>query len=187
MAVMGSIGFSGMIVSRDPRTLLLKHYAVTGASLTFHSKYLDLLLPIPEGWIHDAWIALIISNISVLSIIDEPTFAYRQHGSNLYGAPRRRRNDKDLKRDKKYELEAQLYNEAFLRLRKFSDKNPNIDIDIDFKINCLKEKVNFLYVRGALPHKRMRHLPQCLYRLVTLHYHRYARGWKHFIRDLVIV
>ena len=177
-----AIGFSGLVASRDPRALLLKHFSVTGASLSFRSRYLYLLLPIPKGWMHDAWIALLMSNVSDLSAIEEPMFAYRQHGTNQCGAPRRKRANKHLlRRVDKYALHAQLYNEALLRLNKFPGDIQNID----FKIKCLKEKVDFLYFRCRIPNKRIRRIPLCLYGLVSFRYHRYGRGWKHFIRDLI--
>jgi len=39
--------------------VLLKHNVVTGATMAFHSRIREIILPIPEIWIHDAWIALL--------------------------------------------------------------------------------------------------------------------------------
>ncbi len=148
--------------------------------MAFRSKYLDLLLPIPEGWMHDAWIALLISATSNLAILSTPLVAYRQHNANQYGGRRRRKHNHGKKLAEIYTPQAILYEKAYTRLLEFSDRFPNIEP----KIRHLNAKVNFLYARAALPDKRWRRLPRILRYLVTLHYHRYARGMVPFINDL---
>jgi len=177
-----SLGFSELVAARNSYALLLKHFAATGATMAFRSKHLDLLLPIPKEWLHDAWIALLISATSGLTMISRPTIAYRQHSSNQYGAPRRRKDNQGKRIAEIFTPQAILYNEAFLRLCEFSERNRNIEIDP--QIHSLKEKVDFLYARAALPNKRWRRLPQALYYLITLNYHHYGRGWTHFINNL---
>jgi len=66
--------------------LLLTHNIVTGATAAFRSRYREMLLPIHEGWVHDGWIALLISAVADVIAIDEPLVKYRQHASQQIGA-----------------------------------------------------------------------------------------------------
>ena len=169
-----------IVAARNSFALLLKHFAVTGTTMAFRSKYLDLVLPIPEGWMHDAWIALLISATSNLALLPEPTVAYRQHKSNQYGGLRRRKHNYGKKLAEIYAPQALLYKQAYTRLLEVAESTPNIES----QIHHLDEKIKFLYARAALPDARWRRLPQALRNLVALRYHKYARGFVPFINDL---
>ena len=60
---------------------LIRGATVTGATLSFRAKYVTLALPIPENLpvIHDAWIALLLSCVSQIAVIEQPLMLYRQH------------------------------------------------------------------------------------------------------------
>ncbi len=68
---------------------LLQANVVTGATMAFRAKYRDLILPIPEHWVHDAWISLLIAAVARCASSAEPLIAYRQHGRQQIGAWRR--------------------------------------------------------------------------------------------------
>jgi glycosyltransferase involved in cell wall biosynthesis len=160
--------------------VLLRHFLVTGATMSFRSGYLDIVLPIPEACLHDAWIALIISATSNLTLISTPQIAYRQHSANQFGAFRRRRRDKS--KDyyvEKFTQQALLYKMAQARLLKFSDSIQSKGM-LEYHLG---EKVNYLYARAALPDNWHR-IPYVLRELIMLRYHRYGRGLKTFISDL---
>lgn len=61
---------------------------VTGATMAFRAELRELVLPIPEGVEHDAWIALLASAVAGMEPIAEPLVLYRQHGGNAIGARR---------------------------------------------------------------------------------------------------
>ena len=69
--------------------VLLKHNVVTGATLAFRSQFRPQLLPIPEDWVHDGWIALLLASTARLGLIAEPLLLYRQHATNQLGALRK--------------------------------------------------------------------------------------------------
>ena len=169
-----------LVSSHRLDTVLLRHFVVTGATMAFRSRYLDLVLPIPEQWLHDAWIALIISATSNFAMLSTPRMAYRQHSSNQFGALRRSKCDKG--KDyyvEKFTQQALLYKMAHARLLKFSDS-----IQSNRMLpHHLEEKINFLYIRAALP-DNWRRIPYVLRHLIKLHYHRYGRGLKTLISDL---
>jgi glycosyltransferase involved in cell wall biosynthesis len=68
--------------------VLVKTNVVTGAAMAFVTRHRDLLLPIPEGWLHDGWIALILSAVGQCQMIQTPLLAYRQHGAQQIGGRR---------------------------------------------------------------------------------------------------
>jgi hypothetical protein len=65
--------------------VLLNHNVVTGATMAFRSSLRDKVLPIPAEWVHDAWIAMVISLFSDLKFIDNCLMDYRQHESQQIG------------------------------------------------------------------------------------------------------
>lgn len=67
--------------------VLLERNIVTGATVVFRAEFLNLALPFPLYWVHDAWLALIISIYADLDFIEAPTILYRQHDRNAVGIP----------------------------------------------------------------------------------------------------
>ena len=54
----------------------------------FASKYKSLVLPLVEGWTHDAWIATVVASVAPVGLIAEPLNDYRQHASQFSEGPR---------------------------------------------------------------------------------------------------
>jgi Glycosyltransferases involved in cell wall biogenesis len=71
----------------QPFETLLWQNAATGAAMAFRSRYRNEILPFPQisGQIHDAWIALVLSQIGKIDTINEPLFSYRQHSGQQLG------------------------------------------------------------------------------------------------------
>lgn len=57
---------------------------VTGATVALKKELLDCL-PIPECWIHDAWLAINASILGGVIASDKKTILYRQHSNNVIG------------------------------------------------------------------------------------------------------
>jgi len=163
--------------------LLLRRNVVTGATLAFRSEFRKLILPIPEGWVHDAWIALLIGARSKLTFESRPLIKYRQHSSNQIGA---------LKRGFGEQLEdasaphAMVYatvaaNFAVARERLLGAQALAISPEI---IRLFEAKIAHMKARAALPHSRIRRLPVALRELAAGRYHCYSNAWKSFARDL---
>lgn len=69
--------------------LLFSTCFVTGATAAFRTSWRDFLLPIPNCWVHDAWIAFLIHASGGCIFIDDSLIAYRQHSQQQIGAPLR--------------------------------------------------------------------------------------------------
>jgi glycosyltransferase involved in cell wall biosynthesis len=65
--------------------LLLRYNPVSGAAMAFRASLRGAVLPIPDGWMHDEWIALIASAVSRIAAIDDTLQDYRVHRDQQVG------------------------------------------------------------------------------------------------------
>ena len=72
----------------DYRAVYL-YNVVTGCTILSKKKFINKILPIPEGFKyipHDYWISLIVGMNGKLAFIDKPLIKYRQHANNQIGS-----------------------------------------------------------------------------------------------------
>ena len=163
----------------DAFSVLLRRYVVTGATMAFRSRYRDLLLPIPDIWVHDAWIAMLMGATSNLAALSTPLIAYRQHGANQIGIPRPGQN-RGRTCAAVHGPQVLRYEKALEHLLELGNRFP----ESGHNIQRLEGTLNFLRAIAALPDARWRRLPGTLRELVALRYHRYAKGFRSFYQDL---
>lgn len=170
------------IASHNSVEVLVKRNVVTGATMAFRSEFKDLVLPIPNEWVHDCWIALLIAAVSDLAIIHEPLIKYRQHNSNQIGALKKNFKEQLFIAKKTffnfYLFESKQFAEAKERLLK-TDKF----ICPSKAIYHLSSKVRHLQIRGSFSRQRVYRWIAIFKELVTFRYHRYSNGWKSFMKD----
>ena len=76
---------------RELNPSILLHNVVTGCTVIMNRKLLNITLPFPPViTVHDHWIALCAVYAGNISVLNEATILYRQHGNNLTGAPDKR-------------------------------------------------------------------------------------------------
>lgn len=167
--------------------VLLKHRVVTGATLAFKVSLRDTALPIPAGWPHDAWLALLAAAQGGLVAVPEPLIAYRQHGGNVVGGLRKpitqeARDALALDRAAWYGEELVLWRalEARLEARLDAPSAPAAERA------ALSEKIIHLETRARLPATRWRRLPGVLRELAAGRYARHARNWGSVALDLLV-
>jgi glycosyltransferase involved in cell wall biosynthesis len=79
-------GLQAAINDREAAPLqLLEKNCVTGATFMFRSHFVSQVVPIGPEWVHDAWIALLISTQARLRALPERLMSYRLHGSQQIG------------------------------------------------------------------------------------------------------
>jgi glycosyltransferase involved in cell wall biosynthesis len=167
----------------DGFAVLLKHRIVTGATLAFKSSLRGAALPIPEGWPHDAWLALIAASQDGLAAIDAPLVDYRQHGSNAIGGTRKsfltEANDAlCIDRAAWYREELVLWRALAARLQtQFAPAAAR---------EMLAEKLSHLERRADLPAARWQRIPGVLRELSSGGYARFARNWGSVAIDLLV-
>jgi glycosyltransferase involved in cell wall biosynthesis len=65
--------------------ILLRHNLIPGAAMAFRAAFRAVILPLPAGWMHDYWIALLGSVLSYGVPVDDVLFDYRRHGDQACG------------------------------------------------------------------------------------------------------
>ncbi len=69
--------------------VVMRRSFVTGATAAMRREVIGLALPIAADWIHDEWIAAVVSAVGKMDFVDAPLIDYRQHGGNQIGARKR--------------------------------------------------------------------------------------------------
>ncbi len=168
---------------RNGFAVLLKHRVVTGAALAFKSDLAKAALPVPGGWDHDAWLALVAASQGQVSVVNKPLIAYRQHEANVVGGIHRSlwsQAEKALKIDRTewYRKELGLW----YALKKHLDTLPFSET----LSSLLSEKIAHLESRASLPGARWRRLPGVMRELADGRYRHYARNWGSIVFDLLV-
>lgn len=159
---------------------LLRRNFVTGATMAFRSSFRDRMLPIPTGWVHDAWIALVLAALAPCVPIDESLIRYRQHGGQQIGAARRTLADE-------YRAAAKVTAETFAALRDQHEQARERLMSIGAKpemIDALAQKVRHLDARSRM--RTTWRLPRVARELCSGRYFRYSRGWASAAQDLFL-
>jgi len=163
---------------------LLRHNVVTGATMAFRAELRPLILPVPGGVVHDAWIALLAAVAGRVRIIFQPLILYRQHSANQIGVTklsiteRIRRPCEQRLRDASAAL--CLYESVTVRLRQMPAVGATPALLDDFlrKAEHIRWRIRAIrrqdgWLRGMLSE------------IVRGHYHRYSTGWWAVGNDLV--
>lgn len=64
---------------RAGRRRRLTPFGVFGSAMAFRASLQRVVLPIPEPWPHDVWIAFVASALGEEAVVDEPVQLYRRH------------------------------------------------------------------------------------------------------------
>ena len=162
--------------------VLLKRYRVQGATLMFQAKLTTTILPIPEGWSHDAWIAVVTASLFKLRGIPLCLQKYRQHGGNVVGAGSGGFLEKLQKgwtptRATYYQAEITKYSVLLNRLRETT-------IVPDHAIQLISEKLRHLSARAAFPRGLVPRCTAIIREWRAGGYRRYATDWRSVLLDL---
>jgi glycosyltransferase involved in cell wall biosynthesis len=189
-ARIGSLAHSLHVTRAERRALdsgwaldaLLRRNLVTGATCMIRAGLLRNALPVPEGWVHDEWLALIAALQNGLIFDSAELIDYRQHSANQIGARRLSVSHagarlKESRGD--FFARKNLRNQA---LRGLVAAPPQW---LPTKAReALLGKLEHDDWRSHLPPRRRHRLAPVLRRMACGHYGRYARGYLDVIRDL---
>ncbi len=163
--------------------LLMRRNVVAGTTLAFRGTLKDTVLPIPDGWVHDIWIAFIASTMGRLEFIPEPLVKYRQHGRNLIGTKMKGLREQAggaKSRGKEFFIEeASRWGEAAERVLARTSTPRSMYI-----VSLIEEKIDHMRAREKCHSSRGGRLRTALGELRGGRYHKYSNGMKSFLRDL---
>lgn len=166
--------------------VLLDRQMVTGATMAFRKGFTDKIVPFPSSWIHDAWIAFIMSLCAEMVYIDEPLVQYREHPGQQLGARRKKAvlTARAVFGDNSglYVREFRRYSQGHRRLKKLRSTLP----DYDGKIKAIRDRVVYYYSRSHMPKEKRKRVFAVAANLCSLRYHRYSNGFLSAAKDLFL-
>lgn len=182
-----SVGFSkrlrNAVRSGNGFDALLLGNFVTGATLAFRADWNRLLLPIPAGWVHDHWIALLLAAVSRIDFVDEPLISYRSHPSQERGV--KERNICELWQ-RFANLHGSDYSKAALLREGLADHLQCFDPQrFARQISKCEAMAIHLKRRAALPPARLFRVPMIVKEILNSNYFVHAFGLKSVLRDIV--
>jgi glycosyltransferase involved in cell wall biosynthesis len=186
----GTVGFTekkrAAVKGGQGLDVLLQGNFVTGATLAFRGHLKHLLLPIPAGWVHDYWIALLVAAISRLDYIDAELIEYRCHAAQQVGVrDGSKRSVAELWRQYG-ELNSQA---CFSAARKWDEISRRLmseeRIRVSSALDKCKAAAEHLRRRGILPRERLYRLPGICREIVNGNYFRYSAGGRSILRDIL--
>ena len=129
----------------DPFGLLLHGPCITGMAMMFRSDYCSKILPIPQEWHHDAWIALLVSLLAKIEPISDCLNAYRVHSAQqTYVTLAGRIKRVSLSsRAGRYRQGANRYEQVKARIQSWDEDviSEEISLLLDGKIRFMKDRL----------------------------------------------
>ena len=167
--------------------VLLRHAIAAGSTLAFKSKYLPLMLPIPDlPHSHDIWITLLLACIGKIDPVDLDLIQYRLHGGNEVGM--RQFGFLDQIRMAKHQIKtntfaylAELHEAAYDRLTTQTKwpVHPNLLV-------MLEDKIHHSRRRDELPRSLLPRLRTISSELHRGNYRKFSYGYKSVLQDLFL-
>lgn len=169
--------------------VLLRRNVVTGATMAFKSELRPQVLPIPEGFVHDAWIALAASTMGRRGIpVEAPLIWYRKHGRQAIGVGRSWKAACEVSFPMLHERrlrEAECFERARARLLLVGGATGGRSQGLGA---LLSAKVRHLRARAAIcGSSRLRGLAVVATELVTGRYFRFSWGGRSACADVLRV
>ncbi|MGE5194662.1 MAG: glycosyltransferase family 2 protein [Deltaproteobacteria bacterium] len=163
--------------------VLLRRQIVTGATLAFRARFRDLLLPIPPGWVHDEWIALVLSAVAWGVPLPEPLIRYRQHPRQQIGERPRSLYEQYLRvRGRAHEDFVQAAGAVRAAEERLREKAPQAGE----AIRALHRKFLHCDRRARMHAPGARRWPLILGEWWPGNYRKYSRGWKSLAQDVFL-
>lgn len=173
---------------------LLEWPIATGMTMMFRRELREAVLPIPTGWVHDRWIALVAAAVGEIQALDERTVLYRQHGKNAIGLPEgggagaspswlRRIRAALRSKPGHYLSIAARYRHLADRLATLQEKRKT---DLSTETRQAEEKARHYRARAAMPGSLIERVRPILEELRGRRYDRFSRGWPSALKDLLV-
>lgn len=172
-----------LIKSNKLPQVLLRHNIITGATLAFSRRHLELIIPFPKNWVHDAWLGFLVACVDNAQIIDSALIKYRQHSSNQIGALKvgcyKRLTNK-------LSCAVKLYSNAYFCMVDLVDAIKTKNVDINSELYFLIES-RLYFTKARLSSLENFKLSPLIKQLVNGSYRKFANGFISFVVDLLLI
>jgi glycosyltransferase involved in cell wall biosynthesis len=166
--------------------VLLRHPVVTGATMAFRRDLSGLLLPIPEGTIHDRWLSFLLAVAGPMALVTERVMQYRKHRAQQIGIePRglKGRFHQAVQRSETFYTEEI---EFLLGLRERLETLRTIFTSAEVVIAEINRKVRHLENRLRLRRGSVTRISEVFREVRNRGYWKYSAGWESVAKDLFI-
>jgi hypothetical protein len=167
--------------------VLLRQWVVTGATMMFRSEYRPFVLPIPDEWVHDGWIAFIVGALAPIGFVERATLKYRQHAAQQIGGKKLSLRELYQKAREvgpaHFRLDYERFELARERLRSLAShlRDPGILARVDGKVDHHRRRLAISEASS-----RWKRVMWSLDELIHGRYHRYSPTCTHFIKDVLL-
>lgn len=172
-----------LIKSSQLAHVLLRHNIITGATLAFSRRHLELIMPFPKNWVHDAWLGFLVACVDNAQIIDSPLIKYRQHSNNQIGALK---VGYYKRLTKKLSCAEKLYSNAYFCMVDLVDVIKTKNVDINPELYFLIES-RLYFTKARLRSLENFKLSPLIKQLVNGSYRKFANGFISFVMDLLLI
>lgn len=179
---------------------LSRGVAFNGPMMAFHSRLKPFVIPFSPlslQWTHDHWIGFIAYAVGKIGVIERPLVYYRRHGKNEGGDAefdggllyQWRVVKNKYTGSEEYGERRRGWEDMVTRLHEI--RNGGLPLSNPAKLNELLQvsELCLQFAKARQMHKtktRFARAPSALRLLFAGDYHRYARGVKSFVQDLVL-
>lgn len=171
------------IASGREFSVLIRRRIVTGATVVFRRRLLDIATPFPTDWVHDEWLGIIAAGLGGADYLPQALIEYRQHGMNQVGVRKRGRLEKfgmllapgGARNRRLLERSEQLVN----RLEMAGAQVP------DEFLKLARQRRDHEVFRASLPSERRARVIPIFQRAWRRDYARLSRGSRDILLDLV--
>lgn len=159
---------------------LIEGNFVAGMAMAVRTRFLLEALPVPQGWMHDAWLALNAAASDAFRAIPESLVSYRLHGKNAMGVGSVSLWG-HLKRASRLPPQT-----LVVRANELQSATERLSSQLSTpRIAALSERIFHLNTRGKMPPDRLSRLPLVARELWTGRYRRCSLGLVTACRDLL--
>jgi glycosyltransferase involved in cell wall biosynthesis len=174
------------LTGEDPLSFLIRHYAITGATMAFRANLKEKILPIPKVWIHDAWIACLAASQGSIATVVEPLILYRQHEGNVIGGRRLSLREKIIQTRKMtpddIEIEVSQSLELLHKLQAMTGSKVT-----SHHLREIQNKIQHLSARREMFFRSfVGRIGIVMRELFKLAYFKFSRGFASVITDLIL-
>lgn len=165
--------------------VLLRFNVVNGAASAFRASLRPFILPIPDDWVHDEWVALIASAAAPTAVVAEVVARYRQHAAQQVGPAVA--GVREQLRYARERMGASYFEKQVRRTAAARDRAEGIVGGRRDAVPLLDRRLEHYQRRLAMrSHTRISRWPGVIGEAVRGNYRRFGYGWKGAAQDSLL-